>query len=109
MASAEDDRFSRPVVMRGRLTSAWEPVSWSLDQWAALLASAKPVIGVRVGQSRPAYRHPQWERFTQVENVKAEQLFQSKYWDLLAKEGKWAYFDYKYMQVLHDDPHSFLI
>ena len=59
---------SHPAVIRGGLCGAWEPVGWSLDQWAALLGSVRPLIGVRIGQSRPAaaYGHPQWERLTEV-------------------------------------------
>jgi hypothetical protein len=91
---------SRPLVLRGVLTAAWEPASWSLDQWAAGLASARPLIDVRIGQSRPtAYRHPQWERLTHTESLKAERLFEPGYWQLLAQRGQWAYFDYKYMQA----------
>ena len=99
MAHEEPDKFSYPVVIHGRLASTWEPLAWSLDQWAALLSAARPVICVRVGQSRPSYRHPQWERFTHTESLAAERLFQPDYWDELIKEGRWAYFDYKYMQV----------
>jgi hypothetical protein len=99
MAQNEPDMFSHPVVIHGRLASTWEPLAWSLDQWAALLTDARPVIGVRVGQSCPSYRHPQWERFTHTESLAAERLFQPAYWDELVKEGRWAYFDYKYVQV----------
>jgi hypothetical protein len=99
MAHEEPDNFSYPVVIHGRLVSTWEPLAWSLDQWAAVLSAARPVIGVRVGQSSPSYRHPQWERFTHTESLAAERLFQPDYWDELSKGGRWAYFDYKYMQV----------
>jgi hypothetical protein len=34
-----------------------------------------------------------------MESLAAERLFQPDYWDELVKEGRWAYFDYKYMQV----------
>jgi hypothetical protein len=99
MAQKDPDLFSHPVVIHGRLASTWEPLAWSLDQWAALLSAARPVISVRVGQLRPPYRHPQWERFTHTEGLAAERLFQPDYWNELVKEGRWAYFDYKYMQV----------
>jgi hypothetical protein len=109
MAQKEPDMFSHPVVIHGRLASTWEPLAWSLDQWAVLLSAARPVIGVRVGQSRPSYRHPQWERFTHTESLAVKRLFQPDYWDELAKEGLWAYFDYKYMQAQFFDWILFLV
>ena len=96
---AGEEEGSRPLVLRGGLKEAWEPASWDLDQWRALLATARPLIGVRVGQSQPVNSHPQWERLTRIENIRAERLFQPGYWSQLAEEGEWAYYDYKYMQV----------
>ena len=59
-------RTGEPVVMRGAL-AAWEPITWSQEDWVAAFKVEK--IKVRVGEKEDSLTHPQWERFTRVSAV----------------------------------------
>jgi len=73
----------------------WKPLTWGEDDWVAAIMKDK--MKVRIGEKNPGYSHPQWERFTKVEEVPTKTMFNEKLRHSFVPEHSWAYFDYKYM------------
>jgi len=86
-----------PVVVRGALTN-WPSLDWGEEGWLKALGDQE--IEVRFGEVDPRYRHPAWERCTQVKKVLASKLLLSDQRVQLVGEDRWAYWDYKYLAHL---------
>ena len=99
--SSPDD--SRPVVMRGVITSAdWPALAWSPGDWVE--AVMEEVIRVRRGEREPDLDTPQWERNTEVMEIRTREYFDPEWRAENIKPGTWSYFDYQYMnQALRPD------
>ena len=100
MTSADD---LCPVVMRGVMTSTdWPALAWSPGDWAEAVTEAR--IRVRRGQRQPSLDTPQWERDTEVTEVRAAEYFDPEWREENLEPGHWTYFDYQYMsQALRPD------
>jgi len=86
-----------PVVVRGALNN-WPSLNWGEEGWLKVLGDQE--IEVRFGEVDPKYKHPSWERCTQVKKVPASKLLLSDQRVKLVGEDRWAYWDYKYMAHL---------
>ena len=92
-----------PVVMRGVITSAdWPALAWSPGDWVE--AVMEEVIRVRRGEREPDLDTPQWERSTEVMEIRTREYFDPEWRAENIKPGTWSYFDYQYMnQALRPD------
>ena len=100
--------------MRGVITSAdWPALAWSPGDWVE--AVMEESIRVRRGQREPGLDTPQWERSTEVMEVRTREYFDPEWRTENMESGTWSYFDYQYMsQALRPDKsviitHYFLI
>jgi len=98
------DKGDVPVVVRGALAD-WPSLDWGEQGWLKVLGDQE--IEVRFGEVDPRYKHPAWERCTQVKKVPASKLLLSDQRVQLVGEDsnptckhRWAYWDYKYLAHL---------
>ena len=98
------DEKDRPVIIRGAL-ARWPCMDWGEKGWLEVLGDRE--IEVRFGDVNPRYKHPTWERCTEVKRVNASKLLLSSERTELVGNDKWAYWDYKYLaQIL---PHEQMV